>query len=88
MSLGEEGENNAAEPEEGKCEDQVPLAAQAVQSYHEDNAGQRVNQGCQVKVEENVAQNFGRVQGQTARNRLGYPMELVALASFVYILLP
>ena len=59
MSLGEEGENNAAEPEEGEGEDQVPLAAQPVQSHHEDEAGQRVNQGRQVKVEENVARNFG-----------------------------
>ena len=75
MSLGEEGENNAAEPEEGEGKDQVPLAAQTVQSHHEDKAGQRVDQGRQVKVEENVARNLGRVEGQAERSWFGYPME-------------
>ena len=69
VPLGEEGEDDAADAEEGEGEDQVPLAPEAVQGHHEDEAGQRVDQGCQVEVEEYVARNLGRVQGQAAGER-------------------
>ena len=67
MPLGEEGEDDAADAEEPQGEDQVPLAAEAVQGRHEDDAGQRVDQGRQVEVEEDVARDLGGVQRQTMR---------------------
>ena len=59
VPLGEEGEDDAADTEEGEGEHQVPLAPEAVQGHHEDEAGQRVDQGRQVEVEEDVARDLG-----------------------------
>ena len=58
-SLGEEGEDDAAGAKEGQGAHQIPLAAQAVQGHHEDEAGQGIHQGCQVKVEEDVSRDLG-----------------------------
>ena len=67
VPLGEEGEDEAAYSEDPQGEDQVPLAAEAVQGRHEDDAGQSVDQGRQVEVEEDVARDLGGVQRQTMR---------------------
>ena len=65
VPLGEEGEDYTADAEERQGAHQVPLSAEAVQGHHEDEAGQGVDQGRQIEVEEYVARNLGRVQGQT-----------------------
>ena len=57
--LGQEGQHEAAGAQQGQGAHQVPLASEPVQGDHEDEAGQRVDQGRQVKVEEDVARDLG-----------------------------